>query len=303
MIRKKTAEILLFTLCAAAAVITLFLAVTAVVFSKDVPNIFGKSVYLVKTDAFELIKSPSAVIAEKTAPELISPGNIVIFTIENGGKAIGEVRAKAESEGVTYMTVADENGKEHIVADSSIAAKAVKTSVFWGVVINFATKPAGLLVIAVLPCAAILAAEAIKPLIMKKQLEEKIAPVNKQDETPTFVPKKTAPPKPLNKAAAVAAYKSETEKSEKPNSQEQKATPPFASDFKPVKKPAKPEPPTSVKLAQTISLVKSEQEAVKNKTLTQTAAPIPPAPEETRNIEEILAAYATRKAKSGKGGK
>jgi len=304
MLRKKTAEIALAAICALLTLLTLFLVTLSLIFTigKGAPNIFGKSAYLVKTDAFEVIKNPSAVLAEKTVPEKINPGNIIIFTLENAEKktsvkAIGEVRGKTGENGVTYFTVADENGKEHVVASHLVIAKAVKTSMVMGVLINFAVSPAGLLVIAVLPCLAILLTEAAKPILLKKELAEKIEPVNKQDETPTFVPKtkpapvkSESPPKPARETAP------------------EKTQPPFMFNIEEKSKPVKParEQPSSVKLAQAISLVKTEKENA-GVNINKPIEPSRPVsaekpPPQTKSIEEILAIYAARTGKAGKGG-
>jgi len=285
MFRKKTSEIILYSVCALMTLIALSLLSLSLIFSvgKGSPSIFGKSAYLVKTDAFEIIKNPSVVTAVKTEPANIDAGNIVIFTLENGAKAIGEARGVTSENGVAYFTVYDENGKEHVIADSSVVAKAVKTSAFLGVIVSFATSPAGMLIIVILPCSVIIAIEAVKPLLLRNRITEKIEPVNKQDETPTFVPNNpniTPEPKPVNPAAQPKLFTAEDK-----------------GKLRPVKPAPSSDIPSSVKLAQTISLVKSEKNGEVNN---KEAKPSPIKPVKTKSIEEILAIYAGKTGKEGK---
>jgi len=290
MFRKKS-EIVLAAVCALLAFITVFLLTLTITFSlgKGAPNIFGKTVYLVKTDAFELIKNPSAVVAEKAEPADIVQGNIVIFALEDGGKAIGEVREKTEEGGVTFYTLADENGVEHTVGDGAVIAKAMKTSGFMGALIAFATSSAGMLIIVIIPCLTLIAVEAVKPLL---PVRHEVDPVNKQDETPTFVPKKQVyanarPHKPPENANDVSHAPEKNIQPQLFNIKEEKPKVP-----KPAPKPPQSAEPSSVKLAKTISLVKSEKENTEKIPEKPSAAK---SAAQTKSIEEILAIYAGRK--------
>ncbi|MDR0222949.1 MAG: hypothetical protein LBI38_05395 [Oscillospiraceae bacterium] len=201
-IGKKPVEIALIVLCCLMTAATLFLLFFSVTFGfgGGAANLFGQSVYIVRTDAFELIKSPGAVIAKKVGIDEISEKNIVIFEFD-GHKAIGEILGKSVSDGgVAYFTVADENGDAHVVPEHSVIAKAMRYSAVLGVIADFAVSPAGVLVIAVTPCVCVLALEALRPIFRKKREKEEVTPVNKQDETPTFIPGASS-------AAALRAYK------------------------------------------------------------------------------------------------
>jgi len=279
MFRKKT-EIILTAACALLAFITVFLLALTITFAlgKGAPNIFGKTVYLVKTDAFALIKNPSAVVAEKAEPEDIAQGNIVIFALEDGNKAIGEVREKTEEGGATLYKLADENGSEHIVGGGAVIAKATKTSGFMGALIGFAASPAGMLIIVIIPCLTLIAVEVVKQF---QPVRGAVEPVNKQDETPTYVPRKPVSEKPVspNPAPPVQPV---PEKPQLFNIKEEKPKAP-----KPAPQSAEP---SSVKLAKTISLVKSEKEKT-----TEIPAPPKPVAAQNKSIEEILAIYAGRK--------
>ncbi|MCL2633458.1 MAG: hypothetical protein FWD34_02970 [Oscillospiraceae bacterium] len=282
--------------------ITLFLLGMSVFFTfgKGSPNLFGSNVYLVKTDAFELIKAPSAIVAEKIAPADIREHDIVIFTLVNGHKAIGEVRginASDETEtAYKYFTLADETGEEHIVAEHLIVAKAMKASTTLGLMITFASSPAGLLIIAFIPCACVLVMEIVRPVLRKRREKEEIVPVNKQDEVPTYVPVSASNGVKPNSEAALRAYKKTKSDNYLSEAKEPQLYPQKIPLAKPKTKPAQTEPLSSAKLAEAIAAVNAERKT----------APIPEIkPEEpvnsytpkptNKNIEDILAKYSRQK--------
>jgi hypothetical protein len=318
-VRKKNAEAALIALCCLMALVTLVLLFFSLAFSfgGGAPNLFGRSVYLVKTDAFELIKNPGAVIARKAASDEITEKNIVIFEFD-GRKAIGEVTEKSVSDtGVTYFTLADETGREHNVSEHEIIAKAVQYSAVLGVIVGFAVSPAGILVTAVTPCFCVLLTEALRPLLRRKSEKEEVEPINKQDETPTFVPNTSS-------AAALKAYKSSAGKSAlSEKSVPQLFTSPVRETRRPVYslKPAptlanerhsRKEPLSSEKLARVIAATKAERlypggeddvppntDAVR-KNAAKSADTVKPADsgeKSDRGIEEILAAYSGKERK------
>jgi hypothetical protein len=172
---------------------TVFLVALAIMFSGgNSAEIFGSSVYLVTSSEFELIKPPSAVISEIVEPADLGVGDIVIFKTEDGYKSIGSILEKGtetmDDRLVMFFKVGDEAGESRIVFEEAIIAKATKTSRTMGGIINFAKSPAGVLSIAIIPCASIILWELMKPLFKKRLDRKKVTPVNKQAETPTFVP-------------------------------------------------------------------------------------------------------------------
>ncbi len=211
-------------ICAVFLIIALFLGITAVFFSVSggVPNIFGSNVYLVKTDAFELLPEGSALFASQVHPSDIEPGNIVIFNLENDAPALGEILTSKLSDGVYSFTAAIEGDKEIFLSQSQIVAKGKSFSGFWGGVINFAVSPLGMLFVAVLPCLAVVIVEVSK-FFRKVMPQPEIETVKKQYEVPTYTPessrrrpeRRTRPEPeksevPTGKAAAMSAYKTAT---------------------------------------------------------------------------------------------
>ncbi|MCL2037286.1 MAG: hypothetical protein FWG83_07895 [Oscillospiraceae bacterium] len=187
---------------------TVFLVVMGVMFSgkgNAAPELFGSNVFLVRSDAFEILPpAPCAVIGKKVQPTDLNVGVLVIYETEDGFKSVGEVAHREtletdeiletdetlETDGSSLNFVIINEVGEHVdVYETRIIAKVTQTSRTLGILINFAISPIGVLVIAVIPCLCVIGWELFKPLF-RKSLDKKnsVEPVNKQDETPTFVP-------------------------------------------------------------------------------------------------------------------
>lgn len=200
-IKNKIKQIVLRSLCGALLVLALFLGAVAAVYavSGGTPNLFGTSIFVVKTDAFDLLENGTALIAKQVQYAEIQPGNIVIFSLENNRSALAEIRSGELSDGVYTFTAATENGDLITLSQSQIVAKGVSYSNFWGAVITFASSPVGLLLVAVLPCLILIIIEFSK-FLRKALPEPEIETVKKQLEIPTYTPE-------IGKAAAAAAYR------------------------------------------------------------------------------------------------
>lgn len=200
-IKNKIKQIVLRILCGVLLVLTLFLGVVAAVYTVGggAPNLFGTSLFIVKTDAFDLLENGTALIAKQVQYAEIQPGNIIIFSLENNRPALAEIRNGELSDGVYTFTAATENGDLITLSQSQIVAKGVSYSNFWGAVITFASSPIGLLLIAVIPCLILIIIEFSK-FLRKALPEPEIETVKKQLEIPTYTPE-------IGKAAAAAAYR------------------------------------------------------------------------------------------------
>jgi len=176
IVQKKTSQIILIAVCAFMFLLTIFLITLSFMFSggKNANDVFGKNLYLVKTDAFELITAPSAVIGEKVVFATLAAGDIVIFKSETGNMSIGEIVEKGSAEAdAVYFLITDEAGNKNTVAQADIISKAVQTSRVLGVIIAFVTSPSGVLVIAVVPCIALVLFEGERPALRKKHDEQR----------------------------------------------------------------------------------------------------------------------------------
>lgn len=207
-LKNKVFQIILRVICALMLIVTVFLGIIAAFYSLGggVPNIFGSNIYLVKTEAFDLLHNGTALVARQVHPSEIQPGNIVIFNIENNMPALGEIRSAERSDGVYSFTAATENNKLIVLSQSQIVAKGVSYSDFWGAVIGFAVSPLGMLLIAVLPCLVVIIVELSK-FFGKIMPQPEIETVKKQLEVPTYSPEfEKSGNRRGGKAAAFKAY-------------------------------------------------------------------------------------------------
>jgi len=156
---------------------SVFFAVLGIMFSGSGGNatdFFGSSLFLVREQEFDLVRTPAVVIGQRVENvDDLRAGHLVLM--------------RSPESGVVALV---ELGEDFALADDfdpdNIVAKAVQTSRFFGYILVFATSPAGVFVIVVLPCIALIVFELTKQLFKRKTKE--VEPVNKQDETPTFVP-------------------------------------------------------------------------------------------------------------------
>jgi hypothetical protein len=195
-------------LCGFLALFTLFMLTLSLIFTfgGDAPNLFGHNVYIIRTDRVEALKPGTALMTRVVYPEELQPGDIIIFRNSENRKGLAEIVSSQESEGVFRFNAVSERGTDMILTESQIVGKATHQSEFLGALINFAKSPAGVMVIAVIPCVAILIYEASKSIlgVFGKGRGGQVVPVRKQDENPTYIPRQKI-------SAAINAY-SKTEK-------------------------------------------------------------------------------------------
>lgn len=206
-LKRKPIEILTRGLCIFLAFFALFLIILSMIFSfgGDAPSIFGKNVYIVKTDAFDIIKKGDAVLTSEVPPEEITNGNIIIFQNSEKKRGIAEIHNVTELDGVFTFSAKSEQGNTLTISQGQIIGKAMQFSGFLGTLITFAVSPSGVLVIAVIPCISILLYEFVKFLLSFLNKEQDIEPVKKQNEVPTFIPRQK-----LNKAVSAYSKTNET---------------------------------------------------------------------------------------------
>ena len=167
---------------------TLFLLAAALMFrSGSAPALFGHYVFLAETDAFSAVKKGSALIVDPVDTSEIAPGNIIIFTDEGGDDRIGEVQSIAYDDRIYTFTVRTDIESSVTVGQSHIVGKGIYYSEFIGAVVSFATSPAGVCLIAILPCIAFVAFEVVS-IIKRRSPLPQVDTVKKQYETPTYVP-------------------------------------------------------------------------------------------------------------------
>ena len=168
---------------------TVFLLVAALLFrSGTAPALFGRYVFLADTDAFSAVKKGSALIVDPVELKTINPGNIIIFNDESGeNDRIGEVQDVASDGGIYTFTVRTDADNNITVGQSRIVGKGMYYSEFLGAIISFATSPAGVCLIAILPCVAFVIFE-VAGIMRRRAPLPNVETVKKQYETPTYIP-------------------------------------------------------------------------------------------------------------------
>lgn len=165
-----------------------FLLITSVIFNaENAPKIFSHRIYLVETSAFSLVKEGSALISEQAEIENIAPGNIIIFSDDEEKARIGEVREIKLEDGVYTFDIKNDLDEKMTIGQSHILGKGIYYSEFIGRLISFALSPAGVCLIAILPCAAFIVFEIIASL-RRGERQTEFETVKKQDEIPTYIP-------------------------------------------------------------------------------------------------------------------
>lgn len=205
-LKNKTFQIILRIICGLFFVLAIFLSVTAVVYSLSdgTPNIFGSNVYLVKTDAFGFLTNGTALISKQVPPSEIQRTNIVIFNLENGKPALGQVLDSELADGVYSFRVLTENNAEITLTQSQVVAKGMSYSDILGALIRFAVSPFGMMIVAIVPCIIIIILEIVK-FAGKIMPQPEIETIKKQYEVPTYVPDADRQPQRERRGTAEAA--------------------------------------------------------------------------------------------------
>ncbi len=200
-LKDKIKQIILRVICGIFLITAIFFGAVAACYSISggTPSLFGSYVYLVKTDAFELLENGTALVAKEVHASEIQPGNIVIFNLENNAPALAEIQSGELADGVYSFEAATENGATITLSQSQIVAKGMSYSAAWGKILSFATSPLGVLLVAVVPCLVIIIIELSK-FISKSLPQPEIETVKKQLEVPTYTPES-------GRAGAMNAYK------------------------------------------------------------------------------------------------
>lgn len=188
-LKNKIKKVLLSIICGIMLIIAVFFGIVAVIYTVGggTPNLFGTTVYLVKTDAFNELTDGTALLAKQVPYSEIQPGNIVIFSLENNRPALAEIQTVELSDGVYGFTALTENDDLIALSQSQIVAKGTDYSKFWGTLISFVISPLGVLLIAIIPCVIIIIIELAK-FVIKTLPEPEIETVKKQLEVPTYAP-------------------------------------------------------------------------------------------------------------------
>lgn len=148
--------------CALLIILCIIMIFTTAAFgSQKTVDVFGYNIYIVDTDGFESAPKGSAVLVRKCGALELGEGNLVLWRNNDEQPSLGYIREITLSDGVYSLTL-DENGKEHIAAESQIIGHAELASSFLGQIILFIKAPIGVFCVAVLPCIALILFDIIR---------------------------------------------------------------------------------------------------------------------------------------------
>ena len=181
---KKIARGIGYTICALLFVLCVGLIVLSSLFdAKQMVNILGFNVYIAQTNEFDSVDEGDAVIAVKCAPYDLNEDNLVLY---NSGDAVntpklGYVDSIRMADGAYMLTISDNNGTYEI-HEAEYIAKADTVSPVLGAVIRFSVTPFGIVVMAVIPCLALILFDIIRTAIAKLPPPEVVPQVKNSRE-------------------------------------------------------------------------------------------------------------------------
>lgn len=175
-----------YTLCGILIIVCILLIIAASVFgSKKTVDIFGFNVYLVDNDYIPTAPKGSAVLVQKGKASELEEGKLVLYLKPDAGDepTLGYVKSISARDGVHYITVSYHD-QPYEFPEGKLVGRADYSSTFWGWVLNFIKTPMGVMVLAVLPCAALILFDLARVAAANRPEPEVIPKVkNSEEET------------------------------------------------------------------------------------------------------------------------
>lgn len=174
--------ILLFVLC-------VFMIIVSSVFgSEGLVGAFGYNLYMCETSSFEGVAAGSAVVVEQCEPYDLTVGTLVLYktgTEDEQMQALGYTETVTHKDGVYSLTVTDSNGEPDLISEGDFIGRAGWSSPALGRLITFSLSPWGIIVMAVLPCLALIIFSVVKGVVDDQPLPEVVPQVkNAESEEP-----------------------------------------------------------------------------------------------------------------------
>lgn len=180
---KKILRVIGYILCVMLLVLCILLIIAAFAFgSKNTVDVVGFNIYIVQSDNITTAPKDSAVIVQKTSAYYLDEGDLVMYLGSDDEKtpALGYVKDLHVSDGSYIVTVAAD-GNDESFADSSLVGRADYSSVILGRTILFIRTPLGVLLIAVLPCVALVVYDFLRAAAAKIPPPEVIPQIKNYD--------------------------------------------------------------------------------------------------------------------------
>lgn len=182
--KKKIFRVIGYVVCGLLLALCILMIVSSSMFgAHKTVDIFGGNVYIVDNDELPTAPKGSAVWVKKCGAADLEAGNPVLYlkSDENDEPALGYVNSLTARDGVYYITAAyNETTVEF--PESKLVGRADYSSVFWGAVIRFIKTPIGVMVTAVLPCAALILFDIVRASAANRPEPEVTPKVKNADE-------------------------------------------------------------------------------------------------------------------------
>lgn len=184
---KKVFRVLGYIFCGVLICLCILLVIAASVFgAQKTVDVFGANIFLVDRDDIPTAPKGSAVLVKKGSCADLEIGKLVLYVNADAGEvpALGYVRELDARDGVYYVTVSY-NDSTYEFPESQLIGRADYSSRFWGGVIGFIKTPLGIMLVAVLPCAALILYDIIRAAAANRPGPEVVPTViNADEETP-----------------------------------------------------------------------------------------------------------------------
>lgn len=182
--KKKIFRVLGYVLCGILMALCILLAITSSVFgAKKTVDIFGMNIYIVDNDDIPSAPNGSAVLVQKSTAAALEEGKLILYLKSDADDdpTLGYVKEIAARDGVHYITVSYRD-TTYELTESKLVGRADYSSKFWGAAIRFIKTPLGVMVIAVLPCAALILYDIIRAAAANRPEPEVVPKVKNADE-------------------------------------------------------------------------------------------------------------------------
>lgn len=184
---KKVFRVLGYILCGALICLCILLVIAGSVFGAEKSvDVFGVNIFIVDSDDFETAPRGSAALVKKGNCADLEVGNLVLYRKANE-PTLGYVRGIEARDGVFYVTVLDnaENDTTFEFPEAALIGRADFSSRILGSLITFIKTPLGIMLVAILPCTALILYDIIRTAALNRPGPEVVPTViNGDEETP-----------------------------------------------------------------------------------------------------------------------
>lgn len=184
---KKVFRVLGYILCGALICLCILLVIAGSVFGAEKSvEVFGANIFIVDSDDFETAPRGSAALVKKGNCSDLEVGNLVLYR-KAGEPTLGYVRGIEARDGIFYVTVLDNANKDATFEfpEAALIGRAEFSSKFLGGILRFIKTPLGIMLVAVLPCAALILYDIVRTAALNRPGPEVMPTViNADEETP-----------------------------------------------------------------------------------------------------------------------